>query len=166
MSGGSLRDKLSDLERPIVFTNGCFDILHRGHIDYLTKAKQLGQSLIIGVNTDASVRRLGKGPNRPLNCLEDRMVVLAALAVVDLVVPFEEDTPLQLIKQIKPDHLVKGGDWSPAKIVGADFVKARGGRIHSIPIVFKKSTTDLIQQIDKENDTQILKRRDKASGKP
>lgn len=144
---GSLKDRLGELERPIVFTNGCFDILHRGHVDYLAQARKLGQSLVVGVNTDASVRRLNKEPSRPLNCLEDRMAVLAALTAVDLVVPFDQDTPLDLIKQIGPDHLVKGGDWEPSRIVGAEVVKARGGNVHSIPVVFQRSTTDLIDRI-------------------
>lgn len=144
---GSLKDRLGELERPIVFTNGCFDILHRGHVDYLAQARKLGQSLVVGVNTDTSVRRLNKEPNRPLNCLEDRMAVLAALTAVDLVVPFDQDTPLDLIKQIGPDHLVKGGDWEPSRIVGAEVVKARGGKVHSIPVVFQRSTTDLIDRI-------------------
>lgn len=144
---GSLKDRLGELERPIVFTNGCFDILHRGHVDYLAQARKLGQSLVVGVNTDASVRRLNKEPSRPLNCLEDRMAVLAALTAVDLVVPFDQDTPLDLIKQIGPDHLVKGGDWEPSRIVGAEVVKARGGKVHSIPVVFQRSTTDLIDRI-------------------
>ena len=130
-----------------MFTNGCFDILHRGHVAYLEKASRLGQSMVIGVNSDASVRRLNKGPNRPFNSLADRMAVLAALAVVDLVVPFEQDTPLELIKQIIPDHLVKGGDWELNHIVGADVVKKAGGKVHSIPIEFQRSTTDLIKRI-------------------
>lgn len=130
-----------------MFTNGCFDILHRGHVDYLAQARKLGQSLVVGVNTDASVRRLNKDPSRPLNCLEDRMAVLAALTAVDLVVPFAQDTPLELIKQIGPDHLVKGGDWESSRIVGAETVKARGGKVHSIPVIFQRSTTDLINRI-------------------
>ncbi|MDJ0958302.1 MAG: D-glycero-beta-D-manno-heptose 1-phosphate adenylyltransferase, partial [Arenicellales bacterium] len=143
----SLKDRLGELKRPIVFTNGCFDILHRGHVAYLEKARQFGQSMIVGVNSDVSVRRLNKGPNRPFNTLDDRMAVLAALAVVDLVVPFDQDTPLGLIKQIIPDHLVKGGDWELNHIVGADVVKNAGGQIHSIPIEFPRSTTDLIKRI-------------------
>ena len=147
----SLQDRLASVKRPIVFTNGCFDILHRGHIDYLTQAKEFGQTLVVGINTDESVRKLGKGLNRPINCLEDRMAVLAALAVVDLVVPFQQETPLELIKQIDPDYLVKGGDWEPTSIVGAEVVKARGGKVHSIPIVYQRSTTDLVRKICTEN---------------
>ena len=141
---------MRELKRPIVFTNGCFDILHRGHVAYLEKASRLGQSMVIGVNSDASVRRINKGPNRPFNSLADRMAVLAALAVVDLVVPFEQDTPLELIKKITPDHLVKGGDWELNHIVGADVVKNAGGEVHSIPIEFPRSTTDLIKRIKEE----------------
>lgn len=143
----SLKDRLSELKRPIVFTNGCFDILHRGHVAYLEQASKLGQSMVIGVNSDASVRRLNKGSNRPLNSLADRMAVLAALAAVDLVVPFEQDTPLDLITQIAPDHLVKGGDWELDRIVGADVVTAAGGEVHSIPVEFPRSTSDLINRI-------------------
>ena len=146
-SADTLQQKLGALTRPLVFTNGCFDILHRGHVDYLYKARQMGQSLVVGVNTDESVRRLNKGPNRPINCLQDRMAVLAALSAVDLVVPFEQDTPLQLIEQIGPDILVKGGDWEPFSIVGADVVRARGGEVHSIPIVFQRSTTELVNRL-------------------
>ena len=143
----SLNGRLAQLKRPIVFTNGCFDILHRGHVAYLERARQLGRSLVVGVNSDQSVRRLGKGANRPINHLADRMAVLAALAVVDLVVSFDQDTPLDLIMQVRPDHLVKGGDWELDRIVGADFIAAYGGRVHSIPIEFEHSTTKLIERI-------------------
>ena len=139
--------RLAALARPVVFTNGCFDILHRGHVAYLEEAAALGQSLVVGVNSDASVRRLDKGRDRPVNPLDDRMAILAALACVALVVPFEEDTPLELIRLVRPDHLVKGGDWTPDKIVGADVVQSYGGRVHSIPFRFKRSTTDLLQRI-------------------
>ena len=146
-SADSLEDTLSTLEHPIVFTNGCFDILHRGHVAYLEQARRLGRTLIVGVNSDTSVRRLEKGANRPLNCLADRMAVLAALESVDLVVAFEEDTPLELIKRIGPDCLVKGGDWHVDEIVGADFVTKAGGHVRSIPIEFERSTTDMIRRI-------------------
>jgi len=142
-----LGQRLAALKRPIVFTNGCFDILHRGHVAYLEEAARLGKSLVIGVNTDDSVRRLIKGGDRPINPLDDRMAVLAALAMVALVVPFDEDTPLELIRAIRPDHLVKGGDWPPGKIVGADIVTAHGGQVHSIPFRFERSTTDLVNRI-------------------
>jgi rfaE bifunctional protein nucleotidyltransferase chain/domain len=139
--------RLAELARPLVFTNGCFDILHRGHVAYLEEAAALGKSLVVGVNSDASVRRLDKGQGRPVNPLDDRLAVLAALGCVSLVVPFDDDTPYELIKHVHPDHLVKGGDWTTDKIVGADVVTGYGGRVHSIPFRFKRSTTDLIQRI-------------------
>ena len=142
-----LQESVAALPRPLVFTNGCFDILHRGHVDYLEKAAQLGASLAIGVNDDASVKRLNKGTDRPINPLEDRMAILAALSCVSLVVPFAEDTPLSLIKAIRPDHLVKGGDWSKDNIVGADFVTGYGGQVHAISISYQRSTTALIERI-------------------
>jgi len=143
----TLESRLATLPRPIVFTNGCFDILHRGHVTYLAEAAALGKSLVIGVNTDDSVRRLDKAPDRPFNPLDDRMAVLAALRVVDLVVPFDEDTPLELIKRVRPDHLVKGGDWQISDIVGNEFVSSYGGKVHSIPFRFQRSTTDLVKRI-------------------
>jgi len=143
----NLEARLATLPRPIVFTNGCFDILHRGHVTYLAEAAALGKSLVIGVNTDDSVRRLDKAPDRPFNSLDDRMAVLASLRVVDLVVPFDEDTPLELIKQVRPDHLVKGGDWQISDIVGNEFVSSYGGKVHSIPFRFQRSTTDLVKRI-------------------
>jgi D-glycero-beta-D-manno-heptose 1-phosphate adenylyltransferase len=152
----ALPARLAALARPLVFTNGCFDILHRGHVTYLEEAAQLGTSLIVGVNSDESVRRLDKGSDRPVNLLEDRMAVLAALGCVALVVPFDEDTPLELIRAIRPDHLVKGGDWTPGRIVGADVVRGHGGQVHSIPFRFERSTTDLLKRIrtsyDKTNE--------------
>ena len=105
--------RAASLPRPLVFTNGCFDVLHRGHVTYLAQARALGAALVVGVNSDASVKRLGKGDDRPLNSQEDRMAVLAALQAVDLVVLFDEDTPLELILACRPDVLVKGGDWKP-----------------------------------------------------
>lgn len=144
---GNLESRLASLPRPIVFTNGCFDILHRGHITYLAEAAALGKSLVIGVNTDDSVRRLNKAPDRPFNSLEDRLAVLAALRVVDLVIPFDEDTPLELIRKVRPDHLVKGGDWKISEIVGNEFVSSYGGKVHSIPFRFQRSTTDLVKRI-------------------
>jgi rfaE bifunctional protein nucleotidyltransferase chain/domain len=139
--------RLTALARPVVFTNGCFDILHRGHVTYLEEARALGASLIVGVNTDASVRRQQKAADRPINSLEDRMAVLAALESVSLVIAFDEDTPLELIKLVKPDHLVKGGDWAPDKIVGNEFVRSYGGQVHSIAFRFQRSTTDLVRRI-------------------
>lgn len=142
-----LRECVAALPRPLVFTNGCFDILHRGHVDYLQKAARLGASLVVGVNDDASIKRLNKGADRPINPLEDRIAVLAALSCVSLVVPFAEDTPLVLIQAVRPDTLVKGGDWSTDKIVGAEFVKGYGGQVHAIPITYQRSTTALIDRI-------------------
>ncbi|MBV6408978.1 MAG: D-beta-D-heptose 1-phosphate adenylyltransferase [Rhodocyclaceae bacterium] len=144
---GELAARLAELPRPLVFTNGCFDILHRGHVTYLAQARALGASLVVGVNTDASVRRLGKGGDRPVNGLEDRMAVLAALDSVSLVTWFDEDTPLELIRTVRPEVLVKGGDWTPERIVGADLVQARGGRVHSIPFRHERSTSALLAKI-------------------
>jgi rfaE bifunctional protein nucleotidyltransferase chain/domain len=131
----------------VVFTNGCFDILHRGHVEYLQEAAALGDRLVIGVNSDASVRRQGKGADRPLNDEQSRAKVLAALRLVDAVIIFEEDTPLDLIKAIVPDVLVKGGDWSEDRIVGADVVKAAGGEVRSLKLVDGFSTTALVEKI-------------------
>lgn len=135
------------MARPLVFTNGCFDILHRGHVTYLAQARALGASLAVGVNTDESVRRQNKAPDRPVNSLADRMAVLAALESVSLVIPFAEDTPLNLILELHPDILVKGGDWPVASIVGAKEVKSWGGMVYSIPFAFQSSTTALIEKI-------------------
>lgn len=143
----ALAAQVVTLPRPLVFTNGCFDILHRGHVTYLAQARALGASLIVGVNSDASVKRLGKGDDRPLNCQEDRMMVLAALEAISLVTLFEEETPLQLILDIQPDILVKGGDWSVNSIVGAKEVLAWGGQVHSIPFLHQRSTTELVERI-------------------
>jgi len=142
-----LKQAVSKLKQPIVFTNGCFDILHRGHATYLEQARNLGASLVVGVNSDASVKRQGKGDDRPINSLEDRMSVLASLACVDAVVSFDEDTPYSLIKAIMPDHLVKGGDWAIKDIVGGDIVSKNGGQVHSISFEYDRSTTALINKI-------------------
>ena len=142
-----LRARLPTLPRPIVFTNGCFDLLHRGHVAYLEEARALGASLVVGVNSDASVRGLDKDDHRPINPLEDRMAVLAALESVSLVVPFDEPTPLELVRLVRPEHLVKGGDWPIERIVGNDVVRAYGGQVHSIPFRFERSTTALIERI-------------------
>lgn len=135
------------LAHPLVFTNGCFDILHRGHVTYLAQARSLGASLIVAVNTDASVKRLGKGDERPINALEDRMALLAALECVSLVTWFNEDTPLARILDCHPDILVKGGDWPIEKIVGYREVTGWGGSVHSIPFIHQKSTTALLEKI-------------------
>lgn len=138
---------MADLPRPLVFTNGVFDILHRGHVTYLAQARALGASLVVGVNDDESVRRLGKGPDRPINAVADRMAVLAALEAVALVVAFTEDTPLALILAARPDVLVKGGDWKPAAIVGASEVIGWGGSVHSIAFEHERSTTATLARI-------------------
>jgi len=142
-----LDKRVAALPRPLVFTNGCFDVLHRGHVTYLAQARALGAALVVGVNSDASVKRLGKGGDRPLNSQQDRMAVLAALQAVDLVVVFDEDTPLSLILACRPDVLVKGGDWVPDKIVGAREVQSWGGTVHSIPFLHQRSTTALLNKI-------------------
>jgi len=143
----ALAARVAALPRPLVFTNGVFDILHRGHVTYLAQARALGASLVLGVNADASVRRLGKGEDRPVNVLADRCAVLAALASTDLVTWFEEDTPLALILACRPDVLVKGGDWQVADIVGAREVQGWGGAVHSIPFEHQRSTTALLARI-------------------
>lgn len=146
-SEGQIKSALSKIKAPIVFTNGCFDILHRGHVSYLETARNLGASLVVGVNSDASVKRQNKGKDRPLNNLQDRANVLAALACVDLVIDFADDTPLDLIKLVKPNHLVKGGDWQIDAIVGASFVESLGGKVHSIAFIHDRSTTKLVNKI-------------------
>ncbi len=142
-----LAARVAALPRPLVFTNGCFDVLHRGHVTYLAQARALGAALVIGVNSDASVKRLGKDGDRPVNPLPDRMAVLAALESASLVVPFDEDTPLKLILACRPDVLVKGGDWQIEKIVGAREVQSWGGTVHSIPFLHERSTTALMNKI-------------------
>ena len=142
-----LQTRIAALPRPLVFTNGVFDILHRGHAGYLAQARALGASLIVAVNSDASVRRLGKGPERPINPLEDRMALVAALEPVSLVTWFDDDTPLALIEACRPEVLVKGGDWPADRIVGAAGVLARGGRVQSIAFEHQRSTTSLVQRI-------------------
>jgi rfaE bifunctional protein nucleotidyltransferase chain/domain len=143
----NLTEHLVQLQVPVVFTNGCFDILHRGHVTYLAQARALGGSLVVGVNSDASVRRQGKGDDRPINPLAHRMAVLAALASVDLVIAFDEDTPLNLIRAIRPDVLVKGGDWAVANMVGSEDVLSWGGSVFSIPFLYDTSTTAMLQKI-------------------
>ncbi|MCB0772890.1 MAG: D-glycero-beta-D-manno-heptose 1-phosphate adenylyltransferase [Flavobacteriales bacterium] len=131
----------------VVFTNGVFDILHRGHVTYLEQAAALGHRLVVGVNSDASVKRLGKGDDRPLNTEQDRAHVLAALRCVDAVVVFDQDTPMELIQAIGPDVLVKGGDWTVDKIVGGEYVRNYGGEVVSLPLVEGLSTTALVNKI-------------------
>lgn len=142
-----LARRVAELPRPLVFTNGCFDILHRGHVTYLAQARRLGASLIVAANSDDSVRRLGKGADRPVNPLADRMALLASLAAVSLVTWFDEDTPLARILDCRPDVLVKGGDWPVEKIVGYREVIAWGGSVHSIPFIHERSTTALMDKI-------------------
>jgi len=139
--------RIAGLARPLVFTNGVFDVLHRGHVTYLDQARSLGAALVVAVNSDESVRRLGKGDDRPLNPLDDRMAVLAALAAVDLVVPFAGDTPRDLIVACLPDILVKGGDYTAETTAGAAEVIAAGGRFVAIPFQFDRSTTALVRRI-------------------
>jgi len=133
--------------RKIVFTNGCFDILHPGHVDYLTQARDLGTCLVLGLNTDDSVKRLNKAPNRPVNSETARAHVLSGLACVDLIVLFNEDTPLELITFLKPNVLVKGNDYKAEDVVGGDFVKSTGGEVVTIPLLEGFSTTKLIEKI-------------------
>lgn len=131
----------------IVFTNGCFDILHPGHIDYLSKAADLGDVLIIGVNSDASVKKLNKGANRPIQNENDRALILSVFQFVEALIIFEEETPYELIKAVQPDVLVKGGDWKESDIVGADIVKLKGGVVTTIPFVEGYSTTHIEKKI-------------------
>ena len=144
---GALAGRIATLPRPLVFTNGVFDILHRGHVTYLDHARGLGAALVVGVNSDASVRRLAKGTDRPLNPLEDRLAVLAALESVDLVMPFDEDTPLALVFACHPDIIVKGGDYTVETTVGAAEVMGWGGRFEAIPLLPGRSTSRLIGKI-------------------
>ena len=144
---GDLAARLALLPCPLVFTNGCFDILHRGHVTLLGQARALGASMVVGLNSDASVKRLGKGNDRPVNTLADRLAVMAALECVSLVTWFDEDTPIERILDCKPDVLVKGGDWPLEKIVGNAEVAGWGGKTVSIPFIHQKSTTALLDKI-------------------
>lgn len=148
------KDKLKTLlqewntqNQKIVFTNGCFDILHRGHVEYLSHARDLGDKLILGLNTDASVKRLGKSPERPINSEETRATILAGLECVDAIILFNEDTPYELINFVQPDVLVKGNDYKAENIVGYDIVTAKGGRVITIQLVDGFSTTKLIEKL-------------------
>ena len=140
--------RLRSRGKKIVFTNGCFDILHVGHVDYLTKARRMGDILVVGLNSDSSVKKI-KGPGRPVNRERDRATVLSALSTVDYVSIFSEPTPEKLIKKVRPDVLVKGGDWSVKDIVGGDFVRSYGGRVRNISFVKGYSTTSLIRKMEK-----------------
>lgn len=140
-------NRLARLPRPLVFTNGVFDVLHRGHVMYLAQARALGASLVVALNTDASARRLGKGPDRPLNNETDRAFVMAALASSTLVTWFDEDTPLELIAKVRPDILVKGGDYDMQKLAETHLVASYGGRALALPFVDGYSTTALVRKI-------------------
>ena len=142
-----IASRVAALRRPLVFTNGVFDIIHRGHASYLDQARSLGGCLVVGVNDDASVRRLNKGPERPLNPLDDRMAVLASMAAVDLVVPFAEDTPIELIRVVHPDVLVKGGDYAMGTLAETALVTSWGGIALAIPFLVDRSTTSLVERI-------------------
>ena len=139
--------RVGALARPLVFTNGVFDVMHRGHAVYLAQARALGASLVVALNTDASAKRLGKGPDRPLNNETDRAILMAALACVDLVTWFDEDTPMQLIADIRPDILVKGGDYDMNKLPETALVQTWGGRALALPFVQGYSTTALVKKI-------------------
>jgi D-beta-D-heptose 7-phosphate kinase/D-beta-D-heptose 1-phosphate adenosyltransferase len=141
-----IKEQLKHEKKKVVFTNGVFDILHRGHVEYLSKAKDLGDVLLVGMNTDSSVRRL-KGPKRPVVTQDDRAFVLAALCAVDYVCLFDEDTPYNLIKAVIPDVLVKGSDWAIDEIAGKDIVEASGGKVQTIDYLPDRSTTNIIQKI-------------------
>ena len=142
-----LAARLKTLKRPLVFTNGVFDILHRGHVTYLARARALGASLLVAVNSDGSARSLGKGKDRPVNSLDDRLAVIAALEPVTLATWFDAATPLEVILAAKPEILVKGGDWKPDAIVGAKEVQGWGGSVHSIAFEHQRSTTTLLERI-------------------
>lgn len=147
----TLKEQLSGLRqagKTIVFTNGCFDILHVGHVRYLREAKKLGDILVLALNSDASVRAI-KGEKRPLVPEEERADIMAALESIDYVILFDDPTPQQLIEYLQPDILVKGGDWAEAAIAGADFVKASGGRVITIPLTEGRSTTNIVEKIRK-----------------
>jgi len=146
-SGPTLVARIQELPRPLVFTNGVFDLLHRGHVTYLAQARAQGASLIVALNSDASTRRLGKGDERPINPLKDRAAVVAALESVTAVTWFEDDTPLALIRLLRPEVLVKGGDWKPDTIVGAADVLGWGGSVQSIPFMHQLSTTDVVAKL-------------------
>ncbi len=140
------RDRSKSEDKTVIFTNGCFDILHRGHVEYLAKAKALGDVLIVGVNSDASARRI-KGPDRPVVNEEDRAHVVAALASVDYVCLFGEDTPYELIRALVPDVLVKGADWPLEKVVGKDIVEEAGGTVQTIEFLPNRSTTSILERV-------------------
>ena len=147
MDSSNLNQRLLALNRPMVFTNGVFDILHRGHASYLAQARDFGASLVVGVNSDVSVKLLGKGDDRPINSQEDRMALLAALESVDLVILFENKTPVELIKRVRPDVYVKGGDYAIETLEETEVIKAWGGQAYAIPFIYDRSTTSLLGKI-------------------
>jgi len=143
----ALPQRIVGAPRPLVFTNGVFDVLHRGHVTVLAQARALGATLVVGVNSDASVRRLGKGADRPINREDDRAALLAALACVDLVTVFDEDTPYQLIERIRPDMIVKGGDYDMDRLAESALVRQWGGQAIAIPFVHARSTSETLRRI-------------------
>jgi rfaE bifunctional protein nucleotidyltransferase chain/domain len=143
----ALKERVASLPKPVVLTNGVFDILHRGHVTYLAQAREQGASLVVAVNTDASVRRLGKGDDRPVNTCEDRMAILAALESVSLVVPFDEDTALEVVQEARPDIYVKGGDYDMAAIPEGRAVAAYGGKAVAIEFQHDRSTSKLLSKV-------------------
>lgn len=147
VSRDQIGQRVSELTRPLVMTNGVFDVLHRGHVSYLARARDLGASLLVAINTDASARRLGKGPERPLNREDDRAIMLAALQSVDMVTFFDEDTPVTLIGELRPNILVKGGDYDMNKLPETALVQSWGGKALALPFVDGYSTTALVQKI-------------------
>ena len=147
MDSSNLNQRLLVLNRPMVFTNGVFDILHRGHASYLAQARDFGASLVVGVNSDTSVKLLGKGDDRPINSQEDRMALLAALESVDLVILFANKTPVELIKRVRPDVYVKGGDYAIETLEETEVIKAWGGQAYAIPFIYDRSTTSLLGKI-------------------
>lgn len=142
-----LKRRVAELPKPVVLTNGVFDILHRGHVTYLAQARELGASLVVAANTDASVRRLGKGDDRPVNSCEDRMAILAALEAVSMVVPFDEDTALEVVQEARPDIYVKGGDYEMTAIPEGQAVAAYGGKAVAIEFEHDRSTTRLLAKV-------------------
>ena len=142
-----LVERVRHLPKPVVLTNGVFDILHRGHVTYLAQARELGASLVVAVNTDASVKRLGKGDDRPINACEDRMAILAALESVSMVVPFDEDTALEVVQEARPDVYVKGGDYDMTAIPEGQAVLAYGGKAVAIDFEHERSTTRLLKKV-------------------
>tara|TARA_R110000868_G_scaffold190862_1_gene434817 strand:+ start:121015 stop:121575 length:561 start_codon:yes stop_codon:yes gene_type:complete len=150
--------------KKVVFTNGCFDILHRGHIDYMEKSKAYGDILVVALNTDASVKRLGKGSARPFNNLDDRAFHMAGLRSIDYVTQFDEDTPMEILQVLRPDVIVKGGDYSIPEIVGSDFVMGYGGKAYSIPFVEGCSTTSWLASVQEKLEIEAREKKSSKAG--